>query len=400
MGFFKTILLVAGICCLCLSASARGQEARGIDGYVGHGIAQISGGDMPGARAAALADAQLKAVIDGAFSLMPGAAAAPQAARLFSRFAEGPERYMQSFSIVSERALPDQYQVCLQATLDMEGLRRELAAMGLVKKAAAASVVLLVMAAERGLDAELDSFWWSPAAGTAREKFPLQLALEAAFADSETRILSPFDPPLQELFRPLGMQPEPDAAAVVPLARQTSAQMVMLVRSTLKRVTGKPLASLHNVQCDISARAIDLRRQEVVAQSVTCGLGVHVDEAEAAREAMQKASRQLADQITDRLYQQLRQVREYVFKLRFNKGVAEADVRDCVAAFKQVLPGLELVEILPDDGKERWTARVTSPADDAATLQKMFGAGVAGYITKITSAQDNVLTLRVTPIKR
>jgi len=400
MGFFKTILFAAVFFCLSLSAAARGQEMRGIDGFVGHGIAQISGGDMPAARAAALADGQVKAVIDGAFSLMPAAAAAPQCTRLFARFADRPERYVQSYKILSERALPDQYQVAVQAALDMDGLRRELAALGLVKQSAARSVVLLVMAAERGLDDEQDSFWWSPAAGAAAENFALQKALEAAFADSETRILSPFDPPLQELFRPLGMHPEPDAAAVAQLARQTEAQMVMLVRSTLKRVAGKPLASLHNVQCDISARAIDVRRQEVVAQSVICGLGVHVDEAEAAREAMQKASRQLADQITERLYQQLRQMREYVFKLRFNKPVSDADVRDCLTAFKQVLPGLELVEILPDDGKERWTARATSPADDAATLQKMFGTGVAGYITKITSVQDNVISLRITPIKR
>ncbi len=89
--------------------------------------------------------------------------------------------------------------------------------------------------------------------------------------------------------------------------------------------------------------AIDVRRQEVVLQAVTSGLGAHVDEAEACREAMQKASRQLADQMTERLYQQLRQARQYVFKLRFSKAVSAAEVRDCMHAYAQVLPGLELV---------------------------------------------------------
>lgn len=400
MGFFKKVLLALAVCCLCLSAPARGQERRSTDGFAGHGIAQITGGDMPAARQAALADAQLKAVIDGAFSLMPAAIAAPQCQRLVSSFGRQPERYLQSYTIVAERILPDQYQVSLQAALDMVGLRRELAAMGLVKDSDATSVVLLVMAAERGLNAETDSYWWSPAALFAPENFPLQEALEAAFADSSTRILSPFEPPLQELFRPLGMQPEPDPEAVAELARQAGAQMVMLVRSTLKRVAGKPLASLHNVQCDISARAIDVGRREVVAQSVTCGLGVQVDEAEAAREAMRKASRQLADQIAERLYKQLRQVHEYVFKLRFNKAVSDVDVRACLTAFKQVLPGLELSGSMSDDAGVLWTARVTSPAEDAEMLRKMFGSGVAGYITKITSVTGNVVAMRITPINK
>ncbi len=142
------------------------------------------------------------------------------------------------------------------------------------------------------------------------------------------------------------------------------------------------------------------RSQEVVLQAVTQGLGAHVDEAEACRDAMQKASRQLADQITERLYQQLRQARQYVFKLRFSKAVSAAEVRDCMRAFAQVLPGLELTELEPGDGRQSWTARVTCQADTAAILQKMFGSGVAGYITRITSVHDNVLDVRITPIKR
>ena len=392
-------LLLSCLLFLCLCPGARGQQpAAGADWFTGYGIAKISGGDMPGARQSAVADAQLKAVVNGAFSLLPAAAAAPQCQRLFSRFAEGPERFLQSFKIISEHALSDQYQVAVQAALDMEGLRQELAAMGLVKQSGP-SAVILVMAAERGLDAEQDAYWWAPGAAAGPEGFPLQQALESAFADSETRVLSPFDPPLHDLFGPVGQQPEPDAAAVAPLAEQSGARIVMLVRASLKRVAGRAPASVRSVQCDITARALDVRRQEVVAQSATCGLGAHVDESEAARESMQKASRQLADQITDRLYQQQRQVREYIFKLRFNRPVSDADARDCINAFKQVLPGLEPADITSEDAT-RWTARVFSPAESGAALEKMFGSGVAGYVTKITSVQGNMISIRVTPIKK
>lgn len=398
MRLWNLVLLAACVCCLC--PAARAQRMHGIGGFVGHGIAPISGGDIPAARQSAIEDAQVKAVVDGAFSLMSASAAAPQCRLLFSRFAKGTERYLQSFKIISEQALPEQYQVALEATLDMDGLRRELAAMGLVKQPAAAAIVLVIMTAERGLDDQQDRFWWSAAAGFAAERFPMQQALEAAFADSEIRVRSSSDPQLRERFRLLQLQPEPDPAAAAQLARQADAQMVLLVRSRLKRVAGTGLAIVSNVQCDITARAVDVHLQDVLAQSVTCGLGTHVDEAEAAREAMRKAARQLADQITDRLFQQLRQKREYVFKLRFNKAVSDADVRDCLTAFMQVLPGLEIVDILPDDGPQRWTARVTSPAGDAGALQSMFGPGAPGYITRFTSVEGNVLSLRVTPIKR
>ena len=367
---------------------------------MGRGIARISGGNIPEARQSALSDAQRKVVIDAVNSLLPADTFAAYSSRILTRFAAKPEQYLQSFRIIFENALPDQYQVTLQAAVQLDVVRQELIAMGLVKSGENKSVVLLVMASEKGLDSAPETFWWSVTAGTSLSEFSLQQAVEAAFADKEMRIISPFEPSLKETFSSVGLNSEPDIAAICQLAMQTDARMVMLVRSSLKRVKDNRLVSVQNVQCDITARLIDVRSHDVVAQAVTCGLGMHVDEAAACREAMQKAARQLADQITERLYQQLRQVRDYVLKLRFNKSVSDADVRDCITAFKQVLSGLELVDVSTEDGKERWTARVTSPADDATALQKMFGAGVAGYITKITSVHDNVLELRVTPIKR
>jgi hypothetical protein len=383
-----------------LWCGASAQDSRVVDGFMGRGIARISGGNIPEARQSALSDAQRKVIIDAVTSMLPADTFAAYSSRILTRFAAKPERYLQSFKIVSENALPDQYQVTLQSAVQLDLVRQELAAMGLVKSGENKSVSLLVMASETGLDSAPETFWWSVTAGTTLSEFPVQQALESAFADKETRIVSPFEPSLKGSFSSIGLTSDPAVDAICKLAMQTDARMVVLVKSSLKRMKDARLLSVHNVQCDITARLIDVRSHDVVAQAVTCGLGMHVDEDAACREAMQKAARQLADQITERLYQQLRQVRDYVFKLRFNKSVSDADVRDCITAFKQVLSGLELVDVSTEDGKERWTARVTSPADDATALQKMFGSGVAGYITKITSVHDNVLELRITPIKR
>jgi hypothetical protein len=379
---------------------AGAQEKTAVDGFTGRGIARITGGDIPGARQNALADAQLKAVMDAVNSLLPADTFAANSSRIMARFSDQPDRYLQSFRVTGENALPDQYQVTVQAAVQIDGVRQELSGMGLMKQGENRAVSLLVMAAQKGLDAAQETYWWSAAAGTAPADFPLQQALETAFADKEMRVISPFEPPLKDAFTRAAGTPAPDTETICDLAGQNEAQVVVLVRAALTRTKGSRLVSVQNVQCDITASAIDVPGKQVMLQAVTQGLGAHVDEAEACRDAMQKASRQLADQITERLYQQLRQAHQYVFKLRFSKAVTPDEVHECMRAFAQVLPGLELTELVPGSNRESWTARVTCQADNAAILQKMFGAGVAGYVTRITSVQDNVLDVRITPIRR
>ncbi|MBN2107994.1 MAG: hypothetical protein JW832_11260 [Deltaproteobacteria bacterium] len=386
--------------CLFLCCTAAAQEKTAVDGFIGRGIARISGGDISGARQVALADAQLKAVIDAVNSLLPAETFAAHSTRIIARFSEQPDRYLQSFRVTGENALPDQYQVTVQAAVQIDGVRQELSDMGLLKHDRNKAVLLLVMAAQRGLDAPEELYWWSSDAGLDSREFPLQQAVEAAFADKETRIISPFEPPLKDAFSQAAGTPAPDTDVMCLLAAQTGAQVVVHVRAALTRSKAKRLVSVQNVQCDITASAIDVQGRQVVLQAVTQALGAHVDEAEACRDAMQKASRQLADQITERLYQQLRQARPYVFKLRFSRDVSPAEVRECLLAYAQVLPGLELTELEQAEGRQSWTARVTCQADNADILKKMFGSGVAGYITRITSVRENVLDVRITPIKR
>lgn len=392
---------IAALCfCLCFCCAVGAQDKTAVDGFTGRGIAGITGGDIPGARQKALADAQLKAVIDAVSSLLPADIFAAHSTRIIARFSAQPDRYLQSFRVTGENALPDQYQVTVQAAVQLDGVREELSDMGLMKHGGTKAVALLVMASQKGLVAQDEIYWWAASAATVSAEFPLQQAVEAAFAEKETRIISPFEPPLKDAFSQAAGAAAPDTETVCRLAAETGAQVVVLVRAALTRAKGLRLASVQNVQCDITASAIDVRRQEVVLQAVTQGLGAHVDESEACLDAMRQAARQLADQITQRLYQQLRQARQYVFQLRFSKAVSAAEVRDCIRAYAQVLPGLELSELEPGEGRESWTARVICQADNAAILQKMFGAGVAGYITRITSVHDDVLDVRITPIKR
>ena len=117
--------------CLFLCCSVGAQEKTAVDGFTGRGIARISGGDIPGARQNALADAQLKAVIDAVNSLLPADTFAAHSTRIIARFAAQPERYLQSFRIIGENTLPDQYQVTVQAAVQLDAVRQELAGMGL-----------------------------------------------------------------------------------------------------------------------------------------------------------------------------------------------------------------------------------------------------------------------------
>ncbi|MEI6125689.1 MAG: hypothetical protein WCQ99_03960, partial [Pseudomonadota bacterium] len=168
----------------------------------------------------------------------------------------------------------------------------------------------------------------------------------------------------------------------------------------LMRAKGPQASSGESIQCELSARALDVRSRSLVVQAATYALGIQPDEPSAAQEAVDKACLQLTEQITDKLYQQVRNIHEYILKLIFNKPVTEADVRESMNAFKSVLTGIELIEIGNEGDSTVWTAKITSPAGSAATLQQMFGAGVGGYVTKVMAVHENVVEIRVTPIKR
>lgn len=396
-GFAVSFLSAACIILHCVFPAAA-QETLIQEEFTGRGIARITGGDIAGARQTALADAQKKLLIDAVSAQLPAEALASSFTKLMNQVFTRPDIYLERFKIITENTLPDVYQVTVSGVVQKDMLRHDLESLGLAKPEPDKTPVLL-MIAEKGLDPAGEQFWWSFGNEALFSQGMVQQKLARFFSEKGLSIVNPFESSANVSLQLIGQSAEPDTGTVCQVASQLGARIIVLGKAALTRVRGQQ-SSAPEIQCDVSARAIDAKSRSVVVQASTYALGVQADEATAAQDASEKACRQLSEQITDRLYQQLRNINEYILKLTFNKPVTDGEARDCVHAFKAVLPGLELIEVSSQDDATHWTAQVTSPIESTALLQKMFGTGVPGYVTKITAARDNIIEMRVAPLKR
>lgn len=391
-------LLVVMLAVLLRVHSVPAQEEASGEGFVGHGVAKITGGDLAGARQNALADAQKKIMLEAVCAQLPMPAVAAHFTALMNLF-DRPEAYLERFKIVSENTLPDLYQVTLQGFVQQNMIRQELAALGIVKPEQE-KMKMLLMLAEKDVAPGNETYWWSSSSDAAASRYGAQQKLEKYFAEKGTGIVNPLEALNKSALQNIGQSPDPDAESACQAAAELGAHIVLIGKAVFTRVKPQPPSQGASIQCELSARALDVRSRSLIVQAATYALGTQADETSAALEAVEKACSRLTEQITDTLFQQTRNIHEYSIKLIFNKPVTEGEARESMNAFKSVLTGIELVEIAGGGDNAVWTAKVTSPAESAEALQKKFGSGVAGYVTRVMSVYGNVIEIRVTPIKR
>jgi len=377
------------------AAFAQEEESRG--GFTGQGVAPIIDGDIAEARRNALLDAQKKSIIAAVSAELPTAAFVAQLPSLANQFFLRPEVYLARFKIIHENTLPNRYQVTIQGFMQKDLLRRDLEALGIIKAQSEKTSVLL-MIAEKDVGQTGETYWWS----TGGDGFPpmgrAQQRLEELFIDKGLAVVNPLAAIGSISFAGVGGSPEPAVAPVCQIAAQLGAAFVVLGKAVLTRAQGSQAAAAEDIQCNLSAQVIEVKTQTAVVQASTYALGRQTSPQGALQEALDKACGQLSDQFADRFFQKQRSAREYVFRLLFTKKMTDEDVRRCMNAFTSVLPGLDVLETAAEPDGKTWIVRATSPTASAAELQQMFGAGVAGYVTKIVSVSENVITMRVTPI--
>jgi hypothetical protein len=392
----RIVLVFALLSFFCAhGAFAQEEESRG--GFIGQGIAPIIAGDIAGARQNALEDAQKKSIIAAVSAELPAAALVAQLPSLTAQFFMRPDVYLARFKIINENTLPGRYQVTIQGFMQQDLLRRDLEALG-VLKAEPRTTKLLLMIAQKDAGQAAAAYWWSTSGDGSASVSRAQQRLEELFIERGLTVVNPFAVPGSVSLQGAGGSAEPDIGPVCQLGAQLDASFVVLGAAELTRASGQQAAAAEDLQCNLHARVIDVKTQSVIIQAATYALGRQTSPRGALQEALDKACSQLSDQIADRFFQQFRTAREYVFRLLFVKKMTDEEVRQCMQAFTAVLPGLELLAITPETDRKTWTVTATSPAAGAGELQQMFGAGVAGYVTKIVSVSGNVITMRVTPI--
>jgi hypothetical protein len=368
-------------------------------GFIGRGVSKIVDGDVASARHSALVDAQKKAVMEAVCAQLSVEDMAKYFLTLKNVFIGHPGIYLQRFKIINENSLFDSYQVTIQGFVQQELLRHDLESMGIVGPERE-KIRVLLMIAEKGIDQPDETFWWSSNKDFVPFQYVVQQKLEKYFIEKGSYVVNPFDAPANISSEEIGQSSEPDVEAVCKLASQFNAQIVVLGKSELKRAKGQKLSSLESIQCDLSARVIDARNRYVIVQAATYALGIHIDEESAVVDAIEKACGHISEQIMDKIYMQMKNMHEYLFKLTFDKPVSETEVREWFNAFKEGFPENELIEIGSTREKNSWTAKLNSPIQGAAILQKMFETGIKGYKTEVVSVDEKVIALKVSVVKQ
>jgi len=398
----KATEFARGICALALGsalavcACARPAAAQDVfsEGFICHGIAGIHEGNIAAARRDALIDAQKKSVLEALGVQLSADDLAEYFLTLKNVFIDNPDIYLQRFKIVSEHSLVDHYAVTIRAFVQRDVLRNDLESMGIVGRARQTARVLF-MIAERDLGHPEPAYWWASPGEPVFTRYRFQNRLRAFFAERGFTVIDPFEAAVSEAYETVSRNADPDPEAVSSFAARFNANVVVLGFSELNRVASRYLASLENIQCDVRVRVMDVRKKSQLVQAATHALGIHIDEASAAADAVDKAARRISEQIIDTIHTQMRSAREYTFKVTFGRPATEEEARSWLRAFQEAFPESSLIEAGSDPEGKLWTARIASPLQCAALVQKLYETGLEGYATDVVSVNNQVLELRV-----
>jgi len=390
---FNYSIIGAALVLLCSASLAFSEEVVS-EGFVGRGVSKIIDGDKASARHRALEDAQGKAVLQAVCAQMPVEEMAKYFLTLQNLFFRNPGIYLQRFKIINEKALFDLYRVTIQGFVQQEILRHDLESMGIIGPEREKMKVLLMIAVKEP-DQPEDIFWWSSNEGSVYSRYRVRQKLEKYFIERGSFIVNSFEKPVN-IPEEIGRTSEPDVEAVCNIASQLGARVVVLGKLTLQGAQEKKPSSLESIQCDIRARVIDVIDRSVIVQAATYALGMHIDQASASADAIEKACTHLADQIIDKMYSKVKSVHDYIVKLTFDKPASETEAENWFDAFNEVIPEVEFKEIgRAGEGGNAWTASLMSPIESAAISEKIFEMGIAGFATEVVSINENVIELKV-----
>jgi len=396
--FYKQAVLFIGAVVFILSVEGTVLSQDMVsEGFVGRGIAKIESGNIAGARRNALVDAQAKVVMEAVGVQVPVETMAQYFLTLKNIFFDHPEVYLQRFKVIRENTLVTTYKVTIQGFVQDQLLIKDLESMGIIGSERK-KMRLLLMLAEKGIDEDEPTFWWSaePPSFTVRNRIQMQLARN--FVEKGYTVINELQPPDSVSTEYVPQTPNPDLEAACRFASQFDADIVVLGKSALLHAERRNLSSIESIQCNIEAAAIDVQHKISVVQVATYKLGMNVDETSAAMEAIGKAAKHLSDQIAEKLNASTGNMREYLLKLRFPDVVADVDVRRLIQVFNKTFP--EITPGAVEGEKELWTVTVNSPLSGAHILQSILEFGIEGYTIELVSTSDNVIEFNVSSVEK
>jgi hypothetical protein len=362
--------------------------------YTARGIAPVSDGNISAARTTALTDAQQKAVLTALADQMSLEKLSSSFATLHNLFISRPDVYVQRFKILNETTLSGNYHILIEAFIEDELMRNDLESIG-INGPVQQKMKVLLMVAETASDKEY-SGWW--AADPAKRILPVDVGEQMAFffrergigvIDDGTIPFEPLAPNEDELF--------PGHEAVLRVARQAGADIVVLAKASIKQTAAQPGASITQMQCDMSAEVLDVHMRELVLQTATNSLGMHSDQDAAARDAAAKASSRIVEHILDRMLPAISGRHIYALRCTFPGARPESYAQDFFSLLRAALPEIVRIDVRDTTDANVRQADIVSSVDGTTLVQKALRAELGGYKLTLGAVEDTVINLTVTP---
>ena len=362
--------------------------------YTARGIAPVFDGNISTARTTALTDAQQKAVLTALADQMSLEKLSSSFATLHNLFISRPDVYVQRFKILNETTLSGNYHILIEAFIEDELMRNDLESIG-INGPVQQKMKVLLMIAEASSDKEY-SGWW--AADPAKRILPVDVGEQMAFffrergvgvIDDGTIPFEPLTPNEDELF--------PGREAVLRVARQAGADIVVLAKASIKQTAAQPGASITQMQCDMSAEVLDVHMRELVLQTATNSLGMHSDQDAAARDAAAKASSRIVEHILDRMLPAISGRHIYALRCTFPGARPESYAQDFFSLLRAALPEIVRIDVRDTTDANVRQADIVSSVDGTTLVQKALRTELGGYKLTLGAVEDTVINLTVTP---
>ncbi len=362
--------------------------------YTARGIAPVSDGNISAARTTALTDAQQKAVLTALADQMSLEKLSSSFATLHNLFISRPDVYVQRFKILNETTLSGNYHILIEAFIEDEPMRNDLESIG-INGPVQQKMKVLLMIAETASNKKY-SRWW--AADPAERMLPVDVGEQMAFffrergvgvIDDGTIPFEPLAPNKDELF--------PGHEAVLRVARQAGADIVVLAKASIKQTAAQPGASITQMQCDMSAEVLDVHMRELVLQTATNSLGMHSDQDAAARDAAAKASSRIVEHILDRMLPTISARHIYALRCKFPGARPESYAQDFFSLLRAALPEIVRIDVRDTTDANVRQADIVSSVDGTTLVQKALRTELGGYKLTLGAVEDTVIYLTVTP---
>lgn len=382
-------LVAAAIVCPC----AHAQDSAAF--YTTRGIAPVPSGNISAARAAALTDAQQKAVLAALAERMSLEQLTRHSATLQDMFISKPEMYVQRFKIIDETTLPGIHQVRIEAVVAEELLAVDLETIGVLGPARR-TMRVLIMAAEEMPAGGVYAGWWS--ADPANRTAPLGAGSMIAelFRERGIEVIDENDVSRSGLV-PQANQIFPDREAILEAARRSKAAAAVLTRVRLRPAVARPGSGFMQVQCDIQADVLDVRTRQLLLQTETNALGMHIDRESAAQDAVQKACLRIVQYVVDRMPTATGNNVDFCFRCTFPAAVTQSTAHDFFKLLRAALPEIKQLRVRDTTEADVRLADIISSIDGAALAHKALQADLQGYRIELGVIEDRVINLRVTP---